>query len=112
MSLGPGVHRVLEDLDLVTATLTAAGWRTAVVPGARTTAELYTGLAAALDLPDYFGRNLDALWDCLTDLTGPTALVLPDWTRFARSRPERWSAILGVLRERTEQPPDFVVLLL
>ena len=32
-------------------------------------------LARTLALPDYYGRNLDALYDCLTEL-GPCALVL------------------------------------
>jgi RNAse (barnase) inhibitor barstar len=26
-------------------------------------------IAAAMDFPDYFGRNLDALYDCLLDLS-------------------------------------------
>ena len=29
---------------------------------------LHDTLAAALDFPDWYGRNLDALYDCLTDL--------------------------------------------
>lgn len=28
----------------------------------------HTYLAEELDFPDYYGRNLDALYDCLTDL--------------------------------------------
>lgn len=28
--------------------------------------ELHDALAEVLALPDYYGRNLDALWDCLT----------------------------------------------
>ncbi|NCB84051.1 MAG: barnase inhibitor [Bacteroidia bacterium] len=28
--------------------------------------DFYTEAAAKLDLPDYFGNNLDAMWDCLT----------------------------------------------
>ena len=33
-------------------------------------------LAAALDLPGYYGGNLDALYDCLTALPEPTELVI------------------------------------
>ena len=32
-------------------------------------------LAKLLALPDYYGNNLDALYDCLTD-TGPRTVVL------------------------------------
>lgn len=28
--------------------------------------QLHDFLKEALELPDYYGRNLDALWDCLT----------------------------------------------
>jgi len=30
--------------------------------------QLFEAFAAQLDFPDYFGRNWDALYDCLTDL--------------------------------------------
>ena len=30
--------------------------------------------------PGYFGANLDALWDGLTDLRRPTAVILERWT--------------------------------
>lgn len=109
--LGPGIHRVLADPEVIVATLPAAGWRTAVVPGVSSTAEFYTAIAAALGFGDYFGRNLDALWDCLTDLDRPTAVVLLDWDRYARAHPRHWSAIQAVLQERTEQQPAFAVLL-
>ncbi|MBQ6357428.1 MAG: barstar family protein [Clostridia bacterium] len=33
-------------------------------------------LAAELRFPAYFGRNLDALHDCLTDIGAPTRLIL------------------------------------
>lgn len=35
---------------------------------------LHDTLAAALDFPDWYGRNLDALHDCLTDLTEETEI--------------------------------------
>lgn len=29
-----------------------------------------------LDLPDYYGRNLDALYDCLTEIAEDTQIIL------------------------------------
>ena len=37
---------------------------------------LHQTLAAGLRLPDWYGGNLDALHDCLTDITEPTELVI------------------------------------
>ncbi len=34
----------------------------------RTSEELYNTLQAQFEFPDYFGKNLDALYDCLVDL--------------------------------------------
>lgn len=107
----PGVYRVLDHPVAIREALEGAGWRTGVVPAVGSTTDFYAAVAKALSWPSYLGRNLDALWDCLTDLEAPTALVLLDWTRFAQARPEHWSAILAVLTERTGQPPAFAVLL-
>lgn len=38
-------------------------------------AALHRAFAEALDLPDYFGRNMDALHDCLTDIFEPVCVV-------------------------------------
>ena len=37
---------------------------------------VYDYLTEELSFPDWFGRNLDALHDCLTDISSPTRLVL------------------------------------
>lgn len=37
---------------------------------------VYDYLSGELHLPPYFGRNLDALHDCLTDVGAPTRLIL------------------------------------
>jgi RNAse (barnase) inhibitor barstar len=76
-----------------------------VVPPATTTGEFYRSLAEAMGWPDYFGANLDALWDALTDLSGPTAVILDRWTEFARARPARWNSIVAVFAERCEIDP-------
>lgn len=108
-----GVYRVLGDVAPMLPELRAAGWRTAVLPVVSSVGGFYTAIAHAMAFPDHFGRNLDALWDCLTDLTEPTALLWPRWVAFATARPHDWSRVLGVLRERTEldaDPPFALVL--
>ena len=37
---------------------------------------VYDHLQKELSVPAYFGRNLDALHDCLTDISSPTRLLL------------------------------------
>lgn len=42
--------------------------------------ELHSVLSSQLNLPEYYGRNLDALWDCLTGwLDLPMAI---EWRNF------------------------------
>jgi RNAse (barnase) inhibitor barstar len=106
-----GLYRVVEPAEAVATQLQNAGWSVAMARPWRTLDEAYDSLADALSFPSYFGRNLDALWDCLTDLEQPTALILQDWTTSAVAEPELWRRILGVLFERTEQNPSFAVIL-
>ena len=37
---------------------------------------LHQALSALLAFPAYYGKNLDALHDCLTDITEPNELVI------------------------------------
>ena len=51
--------------------------------------------ARDLELPDWFGRNWDALADSLTDLralpeSGALLLVVRNWQPYAKARPEEW----------------------
>lgn len=41
--------------------------------------DLHKALADALSFPDHYGNNLDALHDCLTDITEETKLRLLNW---------------------------------
>ncbi|NUT49285.1 MAG: barstar family protein [Saccharothrix sp.] len=44
-------------------------YRHVVRRGARTRQAVLGAIAEALSFPDWFGHNLDALYDCLTDLS-------------------------------------------
>ena len=100
-----GVHRVLGTADGRSrpSSRAAAGTSPWCRPRPRTRA-LWDGLVAALGLPAWFGRNLDALDEALGDRTAPTALVLGGWSAYARARPERWAGLLDVLRDRADDP--------
>jgi RNAse (barnase) inhibitor barstar len=40
---------------------------------------LHRRIADCLSLPEWYGHNLDALYDCLTEIGAPTHLVLVGW---------------------------------
>jgi RNAse (barnase) inhibitor barstar len=60
-------------------------------------------IAAALSFPDYFGRNLDALYDCLTDLSwlppGEHALIWIGSKQLKAADPRGYLAIRSVLSD-------------
>lgn len=77
---------------------------------ARTLRGFYPRISKALFFPDYFGKNLDALFDCLCSLevVGKQEIVL--LIRHAESflekeKPEKRSAAIEVLRE-AEKPEN------
>ena len=82
-----GVYRVLAPQDPSRPSWPPDGWRVAVLHEVERTRDFYAELRRALDLPDWTGANLDALWDVLTDLTEPTALVWRRYATFAVARP-------------------------
>ena len=58
----------------------------------------HDALAQAFGFPAYYGRNLDALHDCLTDIAEDTALILQN---SAKTVPR----LLAVLRDCEEENP-------
>ncbi|MFI6600557.1 barstar family protein [Nonomuraea sp. NPDC050536] len=76
----------------------------AVVDGraCRTRAAFFEEVARALRLPDYFGRNWDALTDSLRD-TGPVALVVEHAEELLGAEPpEQFATLLAVLADAAE----------
>jgi RNAse (barnase) inhibitor barstar len=60
-------------------------------------------IAAGLAFPDWFGRNLDALYDCLTDLSwlpaGEHVLIWVGSDRLKQADPKAYLAIRSVLSD-------------
>jgi hypothetical protein len=69
-----------------------------------------------LELPDWFGRNWDALADSLTDLPArPEAegllVVVRNWQPYAKARPEEWEIAQEVFSSAVDQVPALSVVL-
>lgn len=61
---------------------------------------LLAAVAAALDFPDYFGGNWDALDECLADLrwlSGPATLVFRSAGQVLKDEPESRLVLLRIL---------------
>jgi len=99
----PGVFRAPTSLDAsaLTAQVTSRGGTGWLVDGpARTKDELMDAFANGCSLPAWFGRNYDALADCLGDLdVGRSGAVLV-WTTAAQyhaAAPSQWPAMRSIL---------------
>ena len=82
--------------------LSAAAWDTPE--------KAHEALAGALAFPDYYGHNLDALHDCLTDLTD-TQLVITDCAA-ASAKMEKWPGFLSVFFDAAEENPGLDIRLI
>lgn len=70
----------------------------------RSEAEFHAAIAAALDFPEYYGRNLDALWDVLTgDVERPVVLLWKDAQASQASLGDRFQPIIELLRQVEKQ---------
>ncbi|MFM7507050.1 MAG: barstar family protein [Rubrivivax sp.] len=95
--------------DLMTAAQVAGHhFLYANLSGAQTKQDVLDGIAAAFTFPAHFGKNLDALHDCMTDLVHksgqqPGFVVvleqIPDNPRFDREAREQ---LLEVFRDAAE----------
>lgn len=54
-------------------------------------------LAERLSFPNYYGRNLDALHDCLTEVNEPTHIIIEHCNEIALSLGSYGAALLEVL---------------
>ena len=67
---------------------------------------LHAFLRRELDLPEWYGHNLDALYDCLTgELTEATGIVLHQQDALLANLGGYGTVFLRVLREAEEENP-------
>lgn len=72
--------------------------------GSITTADaLFSQLARALEFPDYFGYNWDALDECLRDVPGEIVLLLHDAQVLWREAPDVASELIDLWLAAAEE---------
>ena len=108
VSIGDLVREAQDDGDDVS-----------VVPAGPTKADSLELFAEVLDFPDWFGRNLDALADCLHDFAEQPLdsararhLVWDGVAELRREHRETFEDIAGVLDEVSQDHAGFVVTIL
>jgi len=85
----------------------------AVIDGGAITdrAELHRQLARALELPDWYGANLDALYDCLIDLSGGAELHLIRFDALEQALGDYAPRLECVLRRAAAENPRLSIAL-
>jgi RNAse (barnase) inhibitor barstar len=100
LPLRGGAYDVADE-EALTDRLRRAGWHVGAVD--LTDARMAVVMIGdELGFPDYYGKNLDALHDCLGDLERPTALVIHLPTGLGRYG----QAMLEILVDRAESAGD------
>ena len=73
---------------------------------------LHTALAESLGFPAWYGRNLDALFDLLTESTEPATLTIYDWDTLSSTLGDKAARLRRVLEDAGQDNPALTVLLL
>ena len=71
----------------------------------------HSHLAQRLDLPTYYGRNLDALYEVLTEIGTDTELILEDPAAVVENLGKYGEALLSTMQEAAEENPHLIITL-
>jgi ribonuclease inhibitor len=70
--------------------------------------DLYDRISILINLPEHFGRNLDALWDVLsTDVEGPFEIIWKNANDSKRSMGKEFDRAVKLLRNLEKERDDF-----
>ena len=76
--------------------------------------EIQEYLAGKFQFPDYYGKNLDALYDCLTSITSPTAVgfALPayEYDEDDNAMMSYLEKVAGVFKDAEEENKNLAVI--
>lgn len=65
--------------------------------------EIHTQLIKTLPLPEYYGRNLDALWDVLSTFKGPARIILENYNQTPKSTKPYIDTMIKMIKRLSEK---------
>lgn len=70
---------------------------------------LHEILKAQLQLPEYYGNNLDALFDLLTERGVPTEILVTEWTELEVNLGGYAAALMDTLYDAARENPMLTI---
>ena len=85
--------------------------KTLILDGAliESMADVHTRFAEELDFPEWYGRNLDALYDSLTDVAEDVTVQIVNASALEAALDWRYQRLLLVLRDAAEENPHILL---
>ena len=72
--------------------------------------ELHEKLAEVLGFPDHYGKNLDALYDCLSgEIALPLKIIWKNYVATRAKMGKHVAQALKVMEDFSREEPDFIV---
>ena len=70
----------------------------------------YEYIARQLDFPDYFGKNLDALADCLSEMSFNNTIIISESDKIIDNLGMYGKSIIDVFEEQSQEPYCFKLI--
>ena len=77
----------------------------------RSTAAMHRAFAEALEFPEWYGNNLDALYDMLTERSEEITIALVHTKKLKKALGARWEPFLAMLEDLKGEKPKIHVLI-
>lgn len=71
--------------------------------------EIHNIFSEELDFPEYYGRNLDALYDCLSDVTEEVEIVIEEREELSENLGISFDRLCNLLVEISEEYENITV---
>ena len=71
--------------------------------------DIHNIFAEELDFPQWYGKNLDALYDCLSDVTEEVEIIIEDSAELMENLGISFERLCGLLNDVSEENPNISV---